>query len=168
MPKIINPDALEYKTNPSSLNDFRLKTLTPRLGELCNSKHFMFDIRQLDPGKYSFPYHFHRNAEELILILSGSLTLRTGEGLKIINKGELVFFEVGETSAHQLFNHDSIACTYLDIRTTPGIDVTEYPDSGKVNIFPFNYIFEKHTKVDYNKGEADVKEIWNKLRQASK
>jgi len=165
MPTIINPETLEFKTDSAALKEFKIKTLMPRLAETCGAKHFMFDIRQLDSGKYSFPYHFHRNAEELIYIMSGSLTLRSTEGLKIINKGELVFFELGETSAHQLYNHETIPCVYLDIRTTPGIDVTEYPDSGKVNIFPFKLIFEKHTKVGYNKGEENVEEIWKKLKQ---
>jgi uncharacterized cupin superfamily protein len=163
MPTIINPKSLEFKADASTLNEFKLKTLTPRLADICQSKHFMFDIRQLDPEKYSFPYHFHRNAEELIFIISGTLTLRSKDGLKIINKGELVFFEVGETSVHQLYNHSAVPCVYLDIRTTPGIDVTEYPDSGKVNIFPFKLIFEKHTQVNYNKGEENVEEIWKKL-----
>jgi len=165
MPTIINPEALDYTVDSAALNDFKLKTLTPRLGELYNSKHFMFDIRQLGPGIYSFPYHFHHNAEELIVIISGSLTLRTTDELKIINPGELVFFEMGETSAHQLFNHTDVPCTYLDIRTTVGIDVTEYPDSGKVNISPFRMIFEKNTQVGYNKGEENVQEIWSNLSQ---
>jgi len=165
MPTIINPDNLDYSTDSAALNDFKLKTLTPRLGEICHSKHFMFDIRQLEPGIYSFPYHFHHNAEELIVIISGSLTLRTADELKIINQGELVFFEMGESSAHQLFNHADVPCVYLDIRTTVGIDVTEYPDSGKVNISPFRMIFEKNTQVGYNKGEENIQEIWSKLRQ---
>lgn len=163
MSTIIKPESLDFKEDPTSLNEFKLKTLSPRLGEMCASKHFMFDIRQLDPGKYSFPYHFHRNAEELIMIISGSLTLRSADGLKIINKGELVFFEIGETSVHQFYNHGKEPCIYLDIRTTAGMDVTEYPDSGKINVSPFKLIFDKDTQVDYNKGEEKVQEIWNKL-----
>jgi len=164
MPTIINADNMEFKADPSALDDFKLKTITPRLGELVNSKHFMFDIRQLDPGKYSFPYHFHRNAEELMMIISGSVTLRTDKGFEIINKGDLMFFEVGESGAHQLYNHDTVPCVYLDIRTTPGIDVTEYPDSGKINILPLKMTFEKNSQVDYNKGEVNIKDIWNKLK----
>lgn len=165
MPTIIKPDSLEFKTDATALEDFKLKTLVPRLGETCGSKHFIFDIRQLDPGRYSFPYHFHRNAEELMMVISGSFTMRSPGGLKIINKGELVFFGMGETEAHQFYNHGDVPCIYLDIRTTPGIDVTEYPDSGKINILPFREIFEKHTKVDYSKGEENVREIWNNLKQ---
>ena len=125
----------------------------------------MFDIRKLESGKFSFPYHFHRNAEELIMIISGSFTLRSENGFRIIKQGELLFFEMGETSAHQFFNHDTVPCVYLDIRTTVGIDVTEYPDSGKINISPFKEIFMKDTQVDYNKGEEDVQLIWDRLRK---
>ena len=165
MPTITNPDSFKYKADPSALDDFKLKTLIPRLSELCNSKHFVFDLRQLGPGMYSFPYHFHRNAEELMMIISGSVTLRTDKGFEIINKGELMFFEVGESGAHQFYNHDTVPCVYLDIRTTPGIDVTEYPDSGKINILPLKMTFEKNARVDYNKGEANINGIWNKLKQ---
>jgi len=164
MSSILNPDELEYKNDPSALNVFDLLTLSPRLSNIVGSKHFIFDFRKLNPGKYSFPYHFHRNAEELILILSGSMTLRSPKGLKIVKQGQLMFFEMGETSVHQFYNHDIIPCVYLDIKTTLGIDVVEYPDSGKINISPFGEIFEKKDQVNYNKGEENVQEIWDKLK----
>jgi len=44
-----------------------------------------------------------------------------------------------------------------------GLDVCEYPDSGKINISPFKEVYEKHTQVDYNKGEENVQLIWDKL-----
>jgi len=165
MPTIIKPANFEFKTDSSSLEDFGLKTLIPRLGAVSDSKHFVFDIRQLDPGKFSFPYHFHRNSEELIMIISGAITLRSVDGFQILNMGELVFFEIGETSAHQFFNHTDSPCTYLDLRTTVGIDITEYPDSGKINILPSWELYEKNTRVEYSKGEENVKEIWDKLQK---
>jgi uncharacterized cupin superfamily protein len=165
MPTIFKPDTLEFKVSSNVLKEFELKTFTPRLSEVVKSKHLVFDIRQLDPGKYSFPYHFHRNAEELMMIISGSFTLRSDEGLQIINAGEIVFFEMGESGVHQFYNHGNIPCIYLDIRTTAGIDITEYPDSGKINVLPYREIFVKQSQVDYNKGEENVEEIWNKLRQ---
>jgi len=164
MPTIIKPENFEFKTNNSAMEDFGLKTLFPRLGVISDSKNFVFDIRQLDPGKFSFPYHFHRNAEELIMIISGTLTLRFVDGFQILNQGELVFFETGETSAHQFYNHSDLPCTYLDLRTTIGLDVSEYPDSGKINILPSWELYEKHTSVEYNKGEENVREIWDRLQ----
>ncbi len=164
MSKIINPEELEYENDPSMLETFDLLTLSPRLSDIVGSKHFKFDIRKLNPGKYSFPYHFHRNAEELTLILSGSLTLRTPKGLEIVKQGQLVFFEMGETGVHQFFNHDTVPCVYLDIKTTLGIDVVEYPDSGKINISPFGEIFEMKSKVGYNLGEENIEKIWENLK----
>jgi len=165
MPTIIKPEELEFRNDPNALPHFDILTLTPRLTKIVGSKHFIFDIRKLEPGKYSFPYHFHHNAEELILILSGELTMRSPNGFENAKTGQLIFIETGETSAHQFYNHGTEACVYLDIRTTPGIDVTEYPDSGKINIYPFNNIFEKDTQVGYNVGEEKVEQIWNELRK---
>lgn len=164
MPTIINPDNFEFKNDSSALKQFDLLTLSPRLSKIANSKHFVFDLRKLDSGKYSFPYHFHRNAEELIMIISGSMTIRTPKGFEIVKKGQIVFFEIGDTSAHQFYNHENVPCVYLDIRTTVGIDICEYPDSGKINISPFGEIFEKDTQVDYNKGEENVQLIWDRLK----
>jgi len=164
MPTIIKPNELEFKVDENSLPQFQLQTLIPRLHKIVDSKHLIFDIRLLEPGKYSFPYHFHRYAEELIVIFSGTATLRAPEGFKIIEQGDIIFFEMGELSAHQLFNHSNSSCTYLDIRTTIGFDVTEYPDSGKINIFPNHGIYEKNTNVSYNKGEENIENIWDQLR----
>lgn len=165
MPTTIKPENFEFKTDSSSLEDFGLKTLIPRLGVVTDSKHFVFDIRKLDPGKFSFPYHFHRNAEELIMVTSGAMTLRSVDGFQILNAGELVFFEIGEKSAHQFYNHTHSPCVYLDVRTTFGMDITEYPDSGKINILPSWEVYEKNSRVEYNKGEENVREIWDKLQK---
>ena len=124
------------------------------------SKYLQFDIRSLDPGKFSFPYHFHGNAEELFVILSGEATLRTPQGFEKIGEGDIVFFEQGPSSAHQVYNHSDSPCVYLDIRTAIGIDICEYPDSEKINILPYLEIYEKASKVDYYKGEENVKEKW--------
>lgn len=167
MATFIKPSALEYQSNPAIPSQFDLLTLSPRLAKITNAKQLIFDMRQLNPGKYSFPYHYHHNSEELMYIISGEMTVRTPEGLEIIRPGEMVFFELGETSAHQFFNHSEAPCVYLDIRTNMGIDVTEYPDSGKVNVFPFGMIFEKDKQVTYHKGEEKVDETWKNLKNRS-
>ena len=165
---IIDPENLNFENDASALKHFDLLTLSPRLSKIVGSKHMVFDIRKLNPGKYSFPYHFHHHAEELIMVISGSMTIRTTKGFEIVENGQLMFFEMGETSAHQFYNHSTIPCVYLDIRTTVGIDICEYPDSGKINISPFNQIFEKQSEVDYNKGEENVQQIWDELKNLEK
>ena len=99
------------------------------------------------------------------MMVTGSATLRTPEGLTEITVGDIVFFEAGETGAHQLYNHTEEPCTYLNIRTSIGYDVVEYPDSGKLIIIPSAETFKKDRQVDYFDGEEKVDEIWAELRK---
>ena len=94
MPKIFNANTVEFKEKKSRIPEFLWHT-SPRLAELCNAKHLQFDIRSLDSGKLSFPYHFHRAAEELFVVLSGEATLRSPDGFQKITKGDIVYFEEG-------------------------------------------------------------------------
>jgi len=161
MPKIFRKQDLKFEEKKSPVPEFSWHT-SPRFGKLVNSKYLQFDIRLLDSGKFSYPYHFHRASEELFMILSGEATLRSPEGFHKVIQGDLIFFEEGSTGAHQLYNHGDAPCVYLDIRTTFHIDVCEYPDSGKINILPFQEVFENSSKADYYKGEEDVVKRWPK------
>ena len=151
---------LQLKNSP--ISEYSWHT-SPDLAGLVQAKNLHFDYRQLDPGKYSYPYHFHRNSEELFIILSGKVMLRTPDGFHELIYGDTVFFEIGPSGAHQLYNHTQISCMYIDIRTEAGFDICEYPDSGKVNILPERYIFDKKDQVDYFKGEENVEKIWEEI-----
>ncbi len=164
MPTIFHKKDLRFKKRKLRMSEFEWH-MSPRLGKLVNSKYLEFYIVSLDPGKYSFPYHFHRASEELFLILSGEATLRSPKRFRKVVEGDIIFFEEGPSGAHQLYNHGDSPCVYLDLRTTFGIDVCEYPDSGKINILPFMEVFESSSKVNYYKGEEDVARKWHKKKQ---
>lgn len=159
MPEIIHTRELTFEERSARLPEFTWHT-SPRLRELVGSQFLQFDVRSLDSGKFSFPYHFHRAAEELFLILSGTATLRSPDGFQPVDEGDLLFFEAGPSGAHQLYNHSDAPCQYLDIRTATGIDVCEYPDSGKLLILPSRETFRKDDRADYYQGEEQVKEYW--------
>ena len=89
--------------------------------------------------------------------------MRTPEGLNEISVGDIVFFEAGESGAHQLYNHTEAVCTYLDIRTSIGYDVVEYPDSNKLILTPSAEVFKKGQTVAYFDGEENVDKIWAEL-----
>jgi hypothetical protein len=61
-----------------------------------------------------------------------------------------------------LYNPNDFPCIYLDVPTTIGIDVCDYPDSGKVNILPDIQVFESSSSVDYYTGEENVAAKWPK------
>lgn len=160
MAKIFHIKDLPFEARKSSLPEFTWHT-SPRLAKEVGSKYFQFDVRSLDPGKFSFPYHFHRASEELFLIISGEATLRSPDGIQKVTQNDLIFFEEGSNGAHQLYNHSNKPCVYLDLRTPISQDVCEYPDSGKIAVLPFKgEVFEVSSKADYYKGEEKVKDHW--------
>ena len=163
MATILKGDNREFKEDPNKIDNFRILSDISRLKNGIKPEYLNFDLRQLNPEQYSAPYHFHRYAEELFMIVSGSATLRTPNGLEVVNAGDLIFFEIGETGAHQLFNHTTEPCVYLDIRTYIGYDVAEYPDSKKIFIAPSREIFNKDTMVNYFDGEENVRDKWNEI-----
>ncbi|MFC3416202.1 cupin domain-containing protein [Algoriphagus hitonicola] len=129
-----------------------------RLGLKPENLHV--DLRRLEPGQFSAPYHFHRNAEEFFMILSGSMTLRSEQGFQKLQVGDLAFFEKGKNGAHQFYNSNDEPCIYLDIRTFMGFDICEFPDSGKVLLAPSMEIFQKDQVYPYFEGEFNPREFW--------
>jgi len=164
MAAILKPDQREFQESPNKIDHYRIFTDVSRIKKGINPAYLNFDLRQLHPDQYSAPYHFHRYAEELFMIISNSATLRTPNGLEIVNSGDLVFFEKGEIGAHQLYNHTTETCTYLDVRTYIGYDVAEYPDSNKILIAPSFEIFNKDSQASYFDGETKIKERWKTLK----
>lgn len=167
MATIIRKKERDYQPNPNKIDGFRLFTDISREKKGINPQYLNFDLRQLNPRQYCAAYHFHRYAEEMFLILSGSATLRTPDGLETVYEGDIMFFEAGEAGAHQLYNHTDNPCTYLDLRSYIGHDVCEYPDSDKIIIVPNGETFRRSDQYPYFDGETDINKIWNDLRSTT-
>lgn len=165
MATIIRKEERDYQANPNKIDGFHLFTDMSREKKGINPQYLNFDLRQLNPHQYCAAYHFHRYAEELFLILSGTATLRTPKGLEIVSEGDILFFEAGESGAHQLYNHTETPCTYLDLRTYIGHDVCEYPDSNKIILVPNGETFRRDEQYPYFDGETDVDKIWKELKE---
>jgi len=155
----------DFQEDPKKIDNFRLFSDNTRKRKGLSPKNLNFDLRLLNPGQFSAPYHSHRFAEELFMITAGSMTLRTPAGLDIVSSGDLVFFEMGDSGAHQFYNHTSEPCTYLDIRSFIGFDICDYPDSGKILIAPSFEIFNKEDQSTYFEGEKDVIGKWDDLKK---
>jgi len=163
MATIIKSNERDFQESPNKIDHYRIFTDVSRVKKGITPENLNFDLRQLNPDEYSAPYHFHRYAEELFMIISGSATLRTPKGLEIVNSGDLIFFEKGETGAHQLYNHTTEVCVFLDIRTYYGYDVAEYPDSDKILLAPSFEIYKKDSQVNYFEGETNIKDKWKQI-----
>jgi uncharacterized cupin superfamily protein len=101
------------------------KALVPEISQIGAS------LYELDPGDFVV-YHAHHGAEELLIVLRGHPTLRTADGERRLDDGEVVHFPIGPGSAHGLRNDSTDAVRYIMASTRPATEVVEYPDLGKV------------------------------------
>ncbi len=166
MATILKAARREFMDDPKRQGSaFRIATDASRAAEGVVPRNLNFDMRRLGPGCYSAPYHSHRFAEELFMIVSGAATLRTPQGLEEVGSGDVIFFEMGDTGAHQLYNHTDQACVFLDIRTFMGCDVCDYPDSDKVLIAPSLETYPRGAAAGYLDGEDGVQSKWEQLKK---
>ena len=89
-------------------------------------------LYELPPGETQCPYHFHHGADELLLVLRGSPTLRTPDGERTLEAGDVVHFPAGPAGAHQVWNASGEPARYVVAGALVSPEVVQYPDSDKV------------------------------------
>ena len=132
--------------------EYLKRNLVPKsAGMLCNVAFY-----EIPPGKANYPYHWHYSRDEALYILSGSGTLKTPDGERIVSAGDFLFFPSGERGAHKLTNtSEAEPLVYLDFDTHGALDVALYPDSGKIGVWGegLNQVYETDKQTDYYQGE---------------
>jgi uncharacterized cupin superfamily protein len=88
-------------------------------------------VYELGPGNFAV-YHFHHGAEELMIVLRGSPTLRTPDGDRVLTEGEVVHFSPGPAGAHGIRNDTDEPVRYVMVSDHPSPEVAEYPDLGQI------------------------------------
>jgi len=88
-------------------------------------------VYELGPGNFAV-YHFHHGAEEMLVVLRGTPTLRAPDGERTLSEGEVVFFRRGPEGAHGLRNDTDASVRYVMVSDHPSPEVVEYPDLGKL------------------------------------
>jgi uncharacterized cupin superfamily protein len=101
-----------------------------RLAAAAGSEHLGASVVELAPGTLSSPYHLHHANEELLIVLSGTPELRTPDGFRELQPGEVVSFVRGPEGAHRLRNTSSEPCRVLFMSEMNFPDIVSYPDTG--------------------------------------
>jgi uncharacterized cupin superfamily protein len=120
-------------------------------------------VYELPPGQANCPYHYHLANEEMLVVLRGKPDLRTPEGWRRLEEGEVVAFRVGEQGAHQVVNRTEENVRILIVSEMRSPEIAVYPDSGKIGPrehapgsgregMRFNFRAEDHR--DYWDGES--------------
>jgi uncharacterized cupin superfamily protein len=102
-----------------------------RIGRQAGAERLGASVYEISPGESTFPYHFQLANEEMLVVLRGEPHLRTPEGWRRLEEGELVAFPVGERGAHQLHNRGNEPARVLVISEMRAPELSFYPDSGK-------------------------------------
>jgi uncharacterized cupin superfamily protein len=103
-----------------------------RLGGVLGMKDLGAQYIVVPCGKTGFPFHSHRNNEEMFIILEGEGTYRCGDERWAVRAGDVISAVAGDAStAHQLINTGTADMRYFAISTRHDPDICEYPDSGK-------------------------------------
>ncbi len=102
------------------------------VGEQAGAQRLGASLYEVPPGNGIAPYHWHAANEELLIVLSGTPTLRTPEGESRLAAGDVVAFPAGEAGAHKVTNDVGPAARALIVSEMNEPEVAVYPDSGKV------------------------------------
>lgn len=132
MPKVSERD-VQWKEYDEGDNAFRRKELANAAG----ASLLGCSLYELDPGKRSWPLHYHTANEEALYVLAGRATLRTGTDgeEESVEAGDFVSLPADETGAHQLVNDGETTLRYLAVSTMNEPDVTVYPELGTFGVF---------------------------------
>ena len=103
-----------------------------RIGRQTGARQLGASLFELPPGASSFPLHVHHANEELIVVLAGRPTLRSLDGERELQPGEVVACPTGRRGAHRMDNRSDEPARFLIVSTMIAPEVNEYPDSGKV------------------------------------
>lgn len=139
--------------------------LRKRLARAVGAERLGYSLYRLEPGERPFPFHFHHANEELFLLRSGYLQLRTLEGTVDLKPGDAFGCPPGTEGAHGLLNAHDAPAEYFALSTMIDPEVVEYPDSNKVYVMvgappggdpnrrEVNRIFRRADAVEYEEGE---------------
>ena len=110
---------------------FRVAAVGERLGaELVGAA-----LYEVAPGGTTWPYHFHHEGEELLILLAGRVSVRTPAGEHELEPSDVLLFPPGPQGAHEERNTGSEPARFLLVSTRPQLDVTEEPETGRVNVY---------------------------------
>ena len=129
-PNLDSPDFDE----PREREGFRCRRA--RIGRQAGSERLGASLWALPPGQAAYPYHWHYQEEELILVLEGSpLAANRDRRTASCARRRGVVSAPAKRGGHQVMNDTEEEVRFLAISTQGEPDLVMYPDSGKLGVF---------------------------------
>src|SRR5213592_2333663 len=97
-----------------------------RLGEAAGADRLGASVYELAPGE-SLVYHYHLGREELLVLLRGTVAVRTPDGRHDAVEGDVFAFPRGARGAHGCENRSEAPARVLIVSEQNGPNVSVYP-----------------------------------------
>ena len=91
-------------------------------------------VYEIPAGQSICPYHYEYGEEEWLIVVAGRPTLRTPEGERDLEPGDVAFFPTGPDGAHKVTNSTGEPARVMMFSNLCVPNVVVYPDSDKVGI----------------------------------
>src|ERR1700742_1665514 len=85
------------------------------LTRLYGLKQFGVNRVELAPGAWSTQRHWHKTNDEVVVVVSGELTLVTDLGEEVLRAGDCVAFKAGDPNPHHLQNRSDQPAIFFDV-----------------------------------------------------
>jgi uncharacterized cupin superfamily protein len=114
-------------------------------------------LYELPPGEKTWPYHYELGCEEWMLVVAGRPTLRSPDGDRQLEPGDVVVFPEGPAGAHGVSNQTGEPVRVVLLSSKSPLALVHYPDSNKVGIWSqaegYQALLRTEPKLDYWEGE---------------
>lgn len=105
-----------------------------RLAEQAGAEHLGLTVYELPPGT-GMHFHYHLQREELLVVLEGTVAVRTAGGWEDVPEGEVRAFPRGERGVHGYENRSDGPVRLLMFSEQNAPNVSVYPDANQVGIY---------------------------------
>jgi uncharacterized cupin superfamily protein len=125
------------------------------VGRATGSTETLMFIYDLAPGQSSSPYHYEYD-EEWLLVVDGTIVVRTPDGEHTLERGDLARFPAGPAGAHKVMNRSDAPARTLLFSSSRGLAVSVYPDSDTIGVWAGgenDLVFERSNAVPWAHGE---------------
>lgn len=153
---IFNLRDVELETDPDFPEGRRFfgRSLT----EDVDAKLTGLSVYEVPPGEAHWPYHFEIPEEEWFIVIEGTLVLRTPDGERTLNAGDVACCVAGAAGAHGVLRNESGAPVRFAMPSSQAKygGACVYPDSGKVSVATRDFRHRGYLgeAVEYWEGEA--------------
>jgi uncharacterized cupin superfamily protein len=103
------------------------------LGRQAGAERLGASLFALAPGCAAFPMHYHLGNEEMLVVIAGRPSLRTPDGERELETGEVVSFPRGEDGAHQVVNRGEDEARILLVSEMNAPEVVIRPESEQLS-----------------------------------